>query len=73
LPYDPADPDKSRRLCEDNPLFVYHPSDDSNRPLAGEHDPLLSFWPIYPTSLRRLFTRAFTDGLHDPAAQVRLR
>ena len=70
LPYDPSDPDKSRRLCEDDPLFVYHPTDPSNRPIAGEHDPLLSFWPIYTTSLRTLFTRAFTDGLHDPDARV---
>jgi DNA-binding helix-hairpin-helix protein with protein kinase domain len=70
LPYDPGDPDKSRRLCEDNPVFVYHPTDESNRPIPGEHDPLLSFWPIYPTSLRRLFTRAFTDALMDPDARV---
>jgi DNA-binding helix-hairpin-helix protein with protein kinase domain len=70
LPYDPTDPDKSRRLCEDDPVFVYHPNDESNRPMPGEHDPLLSFWPIYPLSLRRLFTRAFTDGLRDPDARV---
>lgn len=70
LPYDPADPDMSRRLCEDDPVFVYHPTDESNRPVLGEHDPLLSFWPIYPTSLRRLFTRAFTDGLMDPDARI---
>lgn len=70
LPYDASDPDKSRRLCEDNPLFVFDPDDDSNRPVPGEHDPLLSFWPIYPASLRKLFTRAFTVGLHDPDARV---
>jgi DNA-binding helix-hairpin-helix protein with protein kinase domain len=70
LPYDGSDPDKSRRLCEDDPVFVYHPQDDSNRPIPGEHDPLLSFWPIYPASLRKLFTRAFTEGLLDPDARV---
>jgi DNA-binding helix-hairpin-helix protein with protein kinase domain len=70
LPWDPSDSDKSRRLCENNPVFVYHPTDESNRPMPGEHDPLLSFWPIYPTSLRRLFTRAFTEGLFDPDARV---
>jgi len=70
LPYDGSDPDKSRRLCEDDPLFVYHPQDDSNRPVPGEHDALLSFWPVYPTSLRKLFTRAFTEGLLDPDARV---
>ena len=30
----------------------------------------MSFWPIYPGSLRKLFTRAFTVGLHDPDARV---
>jgi len=70
LPYDPTDPDKSRRLCEDDPVFVFDPGNDSNRPVPGEHDPLLAFWPIYPTSLHRLFIRAFTQGLHDPDARV---
>lgn len=70
LPYDASDPDKSRRLCEDDPVFVYDPKDESNRPIPGEHDPLLSFWPIYPMSLRRLFTRAFTEGLFDPDGRV---
>ena len=34
------------------------------------HDNPLSFWPIYPGSLRKLFIRAFTAGLHDPDARV---
>ncbi len=34
------------------------------------HDNPLSFWPIYPGSLRKLFIRAFTVGLHDPDARV---
>jgi DNA-binding helix-hairpin-helix protein with protein kinase domain len=70
LPYDQYDPDKSRRMCEDDPLFVYDPVDESNRPVPGTHDPLLSFWPIYPNSLRKLFTRAFTAGLLDPDERV---
>jgi hypothetical protein len=70
LPFDATDPDKSRRLCEDDPLFVYDPNNDSNRPVPGEHDPLLNFWPIYPASLRKLFMRAFTAGLGDPDGRV---
>lgn len=70
LPYDATDPDKSRRLCEDDPLFVFDPDNDANRPVPGEHDPLLSFWPIYPTSLHRLFERAFTRGLFDQDARI---
>jgi hypothetical protein len=34
------------------------------------HDNPLSFWPIYPGSLRKLFIRAFTAGLRDPDARV---
>lgn len=70
LPFDPTDPDKTRRMCEENPLFVFHPDDESNRPVPGIHDPLLNFWPIYPASLRRLFTRGFTAGLTDPDMRV---
>lgn len=70
LPYDHNDPDKSRRLCEDEPIFVFDPNDDSNRPVPGEHDPLISFWPVYPVSLHKLFIRAFTTGLHDPDQRV---
>jgi serine/threonine protein kinase len=70
LPYDPADPDGSRRLCADHPVFVFDPQDDSNRPVPGLHDVLLNFWYIYPASLRNLFTRAFTEGLKDPDARV---
>lgn len=70
LPYDVADPDGSRRLCADRPLFVYDPSDESNRPMEGVHDAMLRFWPIYTESLRALFCRSFTHGLHDPEARV---
>lgn len=49
------------------PLFIYDPADDSNRPVAGIHDNALAFWRIYPRFLRDMFTRAFTAGLRDPA------
>jgi DNA-binding helix-hairpin-helix protein with protein kinase domain len=70
LPYLASDPDQSHRLCAVDPLFIFDPNDASNRPEPGVHDNPLSFWPIYPGSLRKLFTRAFTAGLHDPDARV---
>lgn len=70
LAYDARDPDGSRRLCAESPVFVFDPDNESNRPEPGVHDALLSFWPIYPTRIRKLFTRAFTAGLHDPDARV---
>jgi hypothetical protein len=70
LAYDAADPDGSRRLCADAPVFVFDPSNDSNRPVPGMHDAILNFWPIYPQAFRDLFIRSFTHGLSDPDARV---
>ncbi|MEI9811741.1 MAG: serine/threonine protein kinase [Acidobacteriota bacterium] len=70
LAYDATDPDGSRRLCCDKPVFVFDPSDESNRPIPGVQDVLPNFWAIYPQSLRDLFTRSFTSGLKDPDMRV---
>jgi serine/threonine protein kinase/uncharacterized protein YegL len=72
------------KLYGTEPVFIFDPNDDSNRPVPGYHDNALTFWPIYPQFLRDLFTKAFTDGIRDPqngrvsvsewqAAMVRLR
>lgn len=52
------------------PLFVFDPSDDANRPLAG--DPRLVWWPLYPRFLRDLFVRTFTTGLADASLAGRV-
>jgi serine/threonine protein kinase len=72
------------KLYGTDPLFIFDPDDDSNRPVPGYHDNVLAFWPIYPQFLRDMFTHAFTEGIRDPqngrvresewrAAMVRLR
>lgn len=72
------------RLYGTEPVFIFDPDDDSNRPVHGYHDNALLYWPIYPQFLRDLFTKAFTDGIRDPqnsrvresewrAAMIRLR
>jgi DNA-binding helix-hairpin-helix protein with protein kinase domain len=70
MSYDASDPDGSRRLCADDPVFVFDPQNDTNRPVRGVHDAILNFWPIYPESLQALFMRSFTAGLGDPDARV---
>jgi DNA-binding helix-hairpin-helix protein with protein kinase domain len=65
------------------PLFIFHPTDQSNKPHPQHHQTVLNFWPIYPRFLKDLFIKAFTTGLADPhgrvtenewrAAMVRLR
>ncbi|MEM3658716.1 MAG: hypothetical protein QXQ66_09945 [Candidatus Hadarchaeum sp.] len=47
-----------------NPVFIYDPNNASNRPVPGYHDNAITYWRLYPTFLKNLFVRAFTDGLH---------
>jgi DNA-binding helix-hairpin-helix protein with protein kinase domain len=54
------------RIYGSEPVFIFDPLDESNRPVPGYQDNALTFWPIYPPFLRELFTRAFTAGLRDP-------
>jgi eukaryotic-like serine/threonine-protein kinase len=54
------------KLYGTDPLFIFDPHDDANRPVPGIHDNAIVFWRLYPQFIRDLFTRAFTDGLHDP-------
>jgi len=60
------DPPAMTKIYGTEPVFIFDPGDDSNRPVPGYQDNALIFWRIYPTFLRELFTRAFTDGLRDP-------
>ncbi len=55
-----------KKLYGTEPVFIYDPHNDSNRPVMGYHDNAIIYWAIYPSSLRDLFTRAFTDGIRDP-------
>jgi hypothetical protein len=54
------------KLYGTQPIFIFDPADQSNRPVPGLHDNALDFWPIFPQFLHELFVRAFTVGLRDP-------
>jgi eukaryotic-like serine/threonine-protein kinase len=53
-----------------HPLFIFDPDDRSNGPLPGES--VAAWWPIYPQQIRRVFTQAFTKGLHDASLYSRV-
>ena len=59
------------RLYGHEPVFIFDPADQSNRPLPGYHDNALAYWPIYPEFLQRKFTQSFTDGIRQPGDRVR--
>jgi DNA-binding helix-hairpin-helix protein with protein kinase domain len=57
-----------RRLYGTDPLFLFDPDNAANGPVPGLHDWIVARWRAMPRSLRDLFTRSFTKGLHDPNA-----
>jgi eukaryotic-like serine/threonine-protein kinase len=52
------------------PLFIFDPRDPSNRPIPG--DRVVNWWAIYSQQCRRVFTQAFTAGLHDASLNGRV-
>ena len=55
-----------RRLYGEEALFIFDPSDASNRPDPTEHAAALVTWPIYPRPLQQLFEHCFGPGLRQP-------
>jgi len=55
-----------KRLYGTEPVFIFDPNNTTNRPVPGYHVNVQDYWPLYPQSLRDMFTRAFTAGLVDP-------
>lgn len=64
------DPPAMRKLYGDNPIFIFDPENDKNRPVKGYHDNALIYWDIYPQYIKDLFIQSFTVGLNTPAKRV---
>ncbi|WNG59325.1 protein kinase [Archangium gephyra] len=52
------------------PIYIFDPSDASNRPVPGLHDNPQLFHPLYPEGIQKLFLQSFTTGLHYPTQRV---
>lgn len=58
------------KLYGTEPVFIWDPQNKSNRPVTGYHDNAIIYWNLYPESLKELFVKSFTVGLHEPAKRV---
>ncbi len=63
--YDIIDEKAEFELYGKNPVFVYHKTDRSNRPIRGYHTSLIKYWPGIPLYIKEAFHRTFVDGLVD--------
>jgi hypothetical protein len=57
-------------LYGSSPLFLFDPTDPSNGPVPGFHDPIVARWNSLTPAVRALFTRSFTIGLRQPGERI---
>ena len=60
-----------KKIYGEEPIFIFDPEDESNRPDPAEHQNAILSWPIYPEFFKKLFIQSFTEGLTNPNHRVR--
>ena len=63
--YDIIDEEAEYEMFGKKPVFVYHKTDKSNRPIRGYHSSVLRRWAYVPLYIKEAFHRTFVDGLTD--------
>ncbi len=63
--YPIMDEDAEYEMYGKRPIFVYHKTDSTNRPIRGYHAGVLRRWPLMPIYIKEAFHRTFVDGLSD--------
>lgn len=63
--YDIVDEQAEYEMFGTKPIFVYHKTDKSNRPIRGYHSSVLKRWAYIPLYVKEAFHRTFVDGLAD--------
>jgi serine/threonine protein kinase len=60
-----------KKIYGENPVFIFDPEDNSNRPVQGLHKGAISRWPYLPLYAREMFVKAFSkDVLANPANRI---
>lgn len=52
--------DKERKFFGSEPVFIYDPLDNTNRPVNGIHKSVIQRWAMFPSYVLDLFVKAFS-------------
>ena len=63
--YDIVDEHSEYEMFGSKPVFIYHKTDKSNRPIRGYHTSVIKRWPHLPIYIKEAFHRTFVDGLNE--------
>ena len=60
-----------KQIYGENPVFIFDPGDNSNRPVQGLNKGAITRWPFLPVYLQEEFVKAFSkDLLKTPANRI---
>ena len=60
-----------RKFYGSEPIFVYDPDNDSNRPAIGVHNNVINTWKFYPKPLKDMFIKAFSqESMKNPNIRI---
>ena len=60
------DPNAKIQLYGRNPVFIFDPQNEANRPDPRYHANPIQLWPLFPRFFQNLFIQAFTRGIKEP-------
>lgn len=66
----PLNDENGAQLFGENPVFIYDPNNDKNRPKPDAQPNVVMRWPMFPPDLTAAFTKAFTKGLKDINSRI---
>ena len=66
------DAKNEKRIYGENPVFVYDPNNDSNRPVQGIHKAVINRWKFLPDYLKEAFIKTFSKELMKDDPQRRI-
>jgi len=59
-----------KKFYGSSPVFIYNPTDASNRPVRGIHTNVIQLWSLFPQYVRDAFIKQFSkEILHNPQAR----
>jgi serine/threonine protein kinase len=59
--------ENERRFYGSNPIFIFDPKNDANRPMTGIHTNAMRRWPLFPKFIHDEFIHAFgSECIHEP-------
>jgi DNA-binding helix-hairpin-helix protein with protein kinase domain len=61
---------REMELFGTNPVFVYDPDDDTNRPVNGVHNNVIKLWPLFPAFFKDAFVLSFAQGMKAPQRRI---